>query len=167
MTHPLRDTLPAVRCQCGSYAPAGLPCPKCGAVNDRGPYRGHDPQTPPGAESALASFMKALGDAQEALEQAANEEVAAEMDLDEARRALLLSDNCPQAAGPGRTHTVGYQKAWIDQQVAGLIRIYRVARARREAAEKVLKVLERNSSIQQTIAKSVGQSYMGQREPGW
>ena len=171
VSHPLAGTIPAAKCpECGHWARPDevTECRHCDCKHHRAsPYQGHDPQTPPGAESALAAFMKALFDAQQALEQAANEEVDAEMDLEERRRELMLSDDCPRAAGPGRTATVAYQNAWIDQQVADLIRTHRIARARREAAEKVLKVLERNSSLQQSISRSVGQSYLGQREPGW
>jgi hypothetical protein len=173
MSHPLSGTIPSGRCECTHFARVGEigECSRCDcrhhtpAQPPASPYRGHDPQTPPGAEAALASFMQALEDAQKALEEAANDEVDAEMDLDEERRALILADKCPQAAGPGRTCTVAYQKAWIDAQpgVSGLIREWKHAKARREAAEKVLRVLERNSSLQQSIARSVSNDFPGTR----
>lgn len=169
MSHPLRDTIPAGKCPgCGHWARPDevTECRHCNCPHHRAtPYNGHDPQTPPGAEAALEYFKTSLAEAQEGLERAANEEVDAEMDLDERRRELILSDDCPQAAGPNRTCTVAYQRAWIDAQpgVRELIRAHRHAKARRGAAEKVLKVVERVSSIQQSISRSVGSDYPGTR----
>ena len=157
MSHPLRDTVRAVRCDCGKYAPPGQPCSNCGTVNGSSPYRGHDPQSPPGAEAALQSFLEALGPAREALEAAANEEVGAELARDAARRKWMLQ------APPVRRNewTVAERDCWVEDHITEEERAYRLAKAKRQAAAKVLDVLGKQLSAQQSINRSVSASYQG------
>lgn len=174
MSHPLRDAIPAGRCEhCNHFAPAtgelGT-CSRCAC--DRhvaaSPYRGHDPETPPGAESALETYRDDLGKARRMLRQARDHEVLAKSARDAARRRAQLSPECPKiGVFDGVRTTVAYVEAWIDEQVADLEDAYQLAKVARQAAADHLNTLGEQSSIQQSIARSVGQSYMGQREPGW
>jgi hypothetical protein len=161
MSHPIRSaTIPSGRCQCGHLAPVGevITCtrPGCGCERHTGsPYGGHDPATPPGAESALAAFMDALDTARQALEAAANAEVDAELARDAAKRRWLLSDEC-QAL-----RTVAERKAWAESRIEPEERAFRLAKATREAARAALDVLGKQMSAQQSINRSVSASYQG------
>lgn len=132
------------------------------------PYHGHDPQTPPGAEAALASYSDALEDARRALERARNDEVDAKAVRDAAERRARFSAECPKAGVfDGARTTVAYVEAWIAGQVAGEDLTYELARAARQAAADHLRTLGKQGSLAQSISRSVGDSYRGQREPGW
>ncbi len=160
MSYPIRDTIPAVKCACGKYAPAGQPCTNCGAIN---PYKGHDPATPPGTEAALQSLIDALDGARVELEAAVNAETDAELTRDAAYRKWMLQ------APPVRRNewTVGERDAWVADHVADEERAFRLAKVARQAAQKKLDILRSQLSAQQSISRSVGDSYRGQREPGW
>lgn len=164
--------IPAGRCgACPHYARADevTRCRFCGCEHHvASPYQGHDPQTPPGAEAALESFRDALESARQELAGAADAEVTAELERDAAHRRWMLSPECPPVGVfDGVRTTVAQRDAWVQDRVAGEERAYRLARAARQAAQKKLDVLGKQGSYQQSISKSVGQSYSGQREPGW
>lgn len=123
-------------------------------MSSDGPYGGHDPQTPPGAEAALQSFSDALEPARQA--------------RDAARRGWLLSDECPKAGVfDGVRVTVAERDAWVEDRIAGEERTFRLAREKRKAAAKALDILGRQASYQQTISKSVGDSYRGTGGDRW
>jgi len=137
-------------------------------MSSNGLYGGHDPQTPPGAEAALQSFSGALEPARRALADAADEEVEAELARDAARRYWLLSDECLKAGVfDGVRVTVAERDAWVEEKIAGEERAFRLAREKRKAAAKALDVLGRQASYQQTISKSVGDSYRGTGGDRW
>lgn len=172
MNHPLRDTVPALKCACGHFARADevTACRFCPCADHRpasNPYGGHDPQTPPGAEAALQFFSDALDAAQKALEKAANEEIEAELARDAARRRWLLSAECPKAAGPDRTCTVTERDAWVDSRIEDEEREFRIKRAAAKAAAKRMDVLGKQGSYQQSINRSVGTSYQGTGSERW
>lgn len=159
MSHPLHGTIPAVRCACGRHAPAGQPCTNCGAVN---PYKGHNPQEPPGAEAALQSFSDQLDEATEKLRTARDAELEAEEARDAARWAATLSEECPQpGVYDGVRITVAYRDAWVAREIALQERAYKEAKVIRQAATAHLDKVKSQMSAQQTIAKSVSSSYQG------
>lgn len=164
--------IPAGRCgECPHYARADevTECRYCNCKRHvASPYGGHDPQTPPGAEAALDSLKEALGAAQEELAEAADAEVTAELDRDAAHRRWMLSPECPPVRVlDGVRTTVAQRDAWVADKIAEEERAYRLAKTARQAAQKKLDVLGKQGSFQQSIGRSVGDSYRGQREPGW
>ena len=165
MSHPIRDTVPSVRCDCGKFAPAGMPCQSCGAVN--GPYRGHSPQEPPGAEAALQSFSDQLNDATEKLRQARDAELEAEEARDRAKWEATLSEECPQpGVYEGVRITVAYRDAWVAREIAAQESAFKAAKVTRQAATAHLDKVKSQMSAQQTISKSVSASYpVGGRDP--
>ena len=168
MSHPLNGTVRAVRCDCGKFGPPGQPCVSCGATMNGSPYRGHNPQEPPGAEAALQSFSDALDDAVEKLKAARDAELEAEDARDAARWKALLSEDCPQpGVYDGVRITVAYRDAWVQREIDGEERALRAAKVVRQAAVAHLDKLKSQASVAQTIAKSVAGQYIGQREPGW
>ena len=173
MSHPIRSTtLPSGRCPaCEHFAPVGeiVACSKCDCDrHTASPYRGHDPQTPPGAEAALQSYSDALDDAVEKLKAARDAELEAEEARDAARWEALLSPDCPKVGVfDGVRTTVAVQDAWVRRETAAKETAYRAAKVIRQAASAHLDKLNSQRSIQQTIAKSVADQFRGQREPGW
>ena len=131
------------------------------------PYRGHDPQTPPGTEAALASYSNALDTARLALAAARDAEVDAKHKRDTAKRRALLSPECPKAAGPGRTCTVAERDAWVEDRIADEDLAYELARVARRAAADHLSTPGKQGSLAQSLSRSVGESYRGQRVEGW
>jgi hypothetical protein len=122
----------------------------------------YNPATPPDAEAKLAAYSDALDKAQEALTNTRNAEVDAEDERDAARRRAQFDPDCPQVGVfNGVRTTVAYQTAWIEEQIKDKERKYRLAKAARQAASEHLKKLERQGSIQQTVTKSVSDSYRG------
>ena len=137
-------------------------------MSSDGPHGEHDPQTPPGAEAALQSFSDALEPARRELAAAADEEVEAELARDAARRRWLLSEECPRTGVfDGVRVTVAERDAWVDEQIAGEERAFRLAREKRKAAAKRLDVLSKQGSYQQSISKSVADSYRGTGGDRW
>ena len=173
MNHPREvGTIPASKCACGHFAPPTGEITECRFCDCErhvaGPYRGHDPDTPPGAEAALQTFSDLLKDAQRDLAAACDDEVEAELARDAAARTWLLSDDCPPVGVfNGVRTTVAQQSAWVADRIADKERTYRLAKAAREAAQKYLDVLGRQGSIQQSISKSVGASYQGTGGERW
>lgn len=172
MTNPVRDAIPAQRCECGHWARPDevTECRFCGCKEHRParsagtPYAGHDPQTPPGAEAALEYFKNEMELARLELAEASDEEVEAELARDKARWALELSDECPRAGTfDGVRVLASYVNAWISSRITAEEREYRRKKAAREAAAKRLDVLGRQAITQASIAKSVGTSYQGTR----
>lgn len=166
MTHPLNGTVPAAKCAaCDHFAPVGevTECKRCDCARHTGsPYAGHDPQTPPGAEAGVQAFSDALEPARVAFAEAVDAEADAALDREVARARLILADECPVVGVvDGVRTTVGQRDAWVLLRTVGEESAYRTAKARRETAEKFLEVVGRKLSAQQTIAKSVGDSYRG------
>ena len=165
MSTPFHEAVPAGKCACGHFARVDevTQCRHCPCDNHRASaYQGHDPATPPGAEAALMTLSEALEQARRALAEASDAEVDAELARDAARRTWLLSDECPRAGVfDGVRTTVAQVEAWVGDRIQDQERSYRLAKARREAAEKYLSVVGKQLSAQQSISKSVGSSYMG------
>ena len=163
MSHPHQAAIPASKCACGHFAPIGEigTCRFCDCERHTGtPYGEHDPQTPIGAEAALQALSEALERGRVGLAQASDAEVEAELARDAARRALVLSDECPRAGVFGGVRvTVAERDAWIDDRIVDEERAFRLAKAAREAAEKYLSVVGKQLSAQQSINRSVGQGY--------
>lgn len=168
-------TIPSGRCaDCGHYGPVGEIglCSQCGCQRHTGTpggaYRGHDPETPPGAEAGLASYRDDLGHARQMLREARDAELVAKSARDTARRRAQLSPDCPKVGVfNGVRTTVAYAQAWIEEQVGDLEDAYQAAKVARQAASDHLRTLGEQGSIQQSISKSVSDSYRGQRESGW
>lgn len=132
------------------------------------PYHGHDPQTPPGAESALVSYSDALEEARRALAHRRDVEVARKAERDAAKRRARFSPECPKVGVFGGVRiTVAYVEAWIEEQVAEQDLAYELAKAARQAAADHLHTLDKQGSLAQSLSRSVSGQYMGQREPGW
>lgn len=172
MNHSPRDASPALRCECGHFARRDeiTECRFCNCARHIAAslYHGHDPQSPPGAESALQSYSEALDDAVGKLEQARNAELEAEEARDAAKWEALLSDECPQTGvKDGKRITVAYRDAWVAREIARQESAYRAAKVVRQAASAHLGKLNSQSSIQQTIAKSVTSSYQGSGSEPW
>ena len=122
-------------------------------------YRGHDPQTPPGAEAALQSVSDGLETARRALAAARDEEVAALADYKAAKRRALLSAECPKVRR--NECTVAERDAWVEDQCADEELAWMLARTARQAAADHHQTLREQGSIQQSISRSVGDSYRG------
>lgn len=150
-------TIPAARCgTCSHFAPVGElgACRFCDCDRHTGtPYGTNDPQTPVGAENALEYFKEAMEVARKDLAVALDEEVEAELNRDAARDGWLLSDECPHVRRD--ECTVAERDAWVRNKVRDEEKAYRLAKAKRIAAEKYLTILGRQGSIQQSILKSV------------
>lgn len=162
MSHSLDGTVPAQRCACTHFAKADevTECRFCDCKDHRparSPYQGNDPGTPVGAEVALQEFSDSLDAARVALEKARNEEVAAKHARDAARRRATLSEECPRVARDA--FTVAYRDAWVDEQIVAEELDYDLARTARQAANEHLRTLREQGIIQQSITKSVSQSY--------
>jgi len=127
-------------------------------------HDGHDPDTPPGAEAALATLAEQLDDAREHLRRARDLEVAAKHRLGDARRRARFSADCPKAGvfGGVRT-TVADVEAWLDDQVADEDLTHELATAARQAAADHLRTLGQQLSAQQSISRSVGNDFAGTR----
>jgi hypothetical protein len=127
-------------------------------------HDGHDPETPPGAEAALANLADQLDDARDHLRRARDLEVAAKHKLGDARRRARFGPDCPKAGvfGGVRT-TVADVEAWLDDQVADEDLTHELAKAARQAAQEHLKTLGQQLSAAQSISRSVGNDFPGTR----
>ena len=122
----------------------------------------YNPATPPDAEAKLAAYSDALDKAQQDLETARNAEVEAEEDRDAARRRAQFDPKCPKVGVfDGIRTTAAYQTAWIEDQAAEEEHEYQLAKIARQAAYDHLDTLSKQGSIQQTVTKSVSDSYRG------
>lgn len=122
----------------------------------------YDPDTPPGAEAKLETYRDALDEARDALRKARDEELEAEQARDTARRRAQLSPDCPKVGVfDGVRTTVAYQVAWIEEQIAEQEAEYRVKKLARQAASDHLRTLGKQGSFQQSLTKSVADSYRG------
>lgn len=128
-------------------------------------YGGHDPQTPPGAEAALQVFSDALEDARTTLARKRDEEVQAHAAYKSAKRAALLSEQCPKVRR--NECTVAERDAWAEDQCADEELEWMLAKAARQAASDHLGTLREQGSIQQSITKSVADSYRGTGGNRW
>lgn len=172
MSHLDHATIPAGRCgNCTHWARPDevTRCPHCDCPRHVAtPYGGHDPQTPPGAENALQAFSDALEEARRELAAAADEEVDAELARDAAQRRAELSPAAPKVGVfDGARTTVAMKAAWVAEQIAEEERAYRLATVKRKAAAKRLDILGKQGSYQQSISKSVGDSYRGTGGERW
>lgn len=172
MSHPRDATIPAGLCECGHRARPDeiTECRFCECVRHvaASPYGGHDPETPPGAEAALETYRDDLERARRMLREARDHEVAMKTARDAAERRARLSPECPKVGvfGGVRT-TVAYVEAWIAEQIADREDAYQLARVARQAASDHMQTLRDQGSIQQSISRSVGESFRGQRGEGW
>ena len=128
--------------------------------------------TPPGAEARLEDYQAALEQAGKDLADAADAETDAELARDSARDSLLLDPACPKCGtfeqdGRRVRITVAERDAWVNSQITKQERDYRVAKRARERAENRLRILERQGGIQQSIARSVTETYRGTNGRQW
>ena len=124
--------------------------------------------TPPGAEARLEDIQGALEQAGEDLAKAADAETDAELARDAARDALLLDSNCPKCGTFDHVRvTVAERDAWVNSQITDLESEYRHKKRARERAENRLRILERQGGIQQSIARSVTETYRGTNGRQW
>lgn len=124
--------------------------------------------TPKGAEDRLEKYQEALEQAGKDLADAADAETDAELARDSARDSLLLDDNCPKCGTFDHVRvTVAERDAWVNSQITEQEREYRLAKRARERAENRLRILERQGGIQQSISRSIGQSYGGTNARPW
>jgi hypothetical protein len=146
-----------------------IPCRSCGCTDHRaGPYAGHDPQTPPGAEAALETFKTMLEEAGRELAAAVDEEVTAELARDAAMRKWMFDKDCPPVGVfNGVRTTVAQRDAWVAGKIVDEERAYRLAKAAREAAQTKLDILGRQGSYQQSISRSVSEVYRNTGRDPW
>lgn len=127
-------------------------------------HDGHDPETPPGAEAALANLADDLDDAREHLRRARDREVAAKHARDAARRQARFSpDFRKPGVYDGVRITVAEAEDWLDDQVADEDLTHELAKAARQAAADHLRTLGQQLSAQQSISRSVGNDFAGTR----
>lgn len=167
--HPLHGTLRSGRCpECDHLAPVGevIKCSRCDCP--RHTASPAEPQTPPEAEAVLQAYSDQLDEAVLKLQDARNAELEAEEARDAAKWAATLSPDCPKVGVfDGVRTTVAMQTAWVDDRTAAEERAFRLARARREAAEKYLSVVGKQMSALQSINRSVAASYQGTGGGRW
>lgn len=126
------------------------------AGRPREPGAPAEPLTPPLAEDRIERLSDALEDNEQALIEAADAELDAQGALDDAEIKWRLHEDCPQAGVvDGRRTTVAYVDAWVAGKTAPERRELKVAKQRRQAAEKQLRRIERQLIAAQSIAKSV------------
>lgn len=127
-------------------------------------HDGHDPETPPGAEAALANLASQLDGARAALAAARNAEVAAKHLHDRARRAARYSPGFRKpGVYDGVRVTVAEAEDWLDDQVADESDAHDLATTIRQAAQEHLRTLGQQLSAQQSISRSVGNDFAGTR----
>jgi|SRR5450755_450064 hypothetical protein len=166
MSHPLEGAVVALRCACSHFARADevSTCRFCDCTHHRGVIRdihgGHGPQTPPGAEAALQAFSDALEEARELLAERRDLEVDALAALKAAKRAALLSPECPKVRR--NEWTVAERDAWAEDKCADEERAWMLARSARQAAADFLHTTGKQGGFQQSIGASVRTSYQGQ-----
>lgn len=116
--------------------------------------------TPPGAEQRLESYRDQMDEAREALAKARDAELEAKGARDAEERRVRLSDDCPKVGVvDGKRTTVAYVEAWVADKIAGLDKEYQLAKVRRQAANEHLRTLGKQGGFQQTITRSVGETY--------
>lgn len=125
--------------------------------------RSHAPaDTPPGAEDRIQELSDALEDNETALIAAADEELDAQGALDDAVIMWRLDETCPQAGTvDGKRILASYVDAWVAAKTKPQRDALRVAKQRRQAAEKQRDRISRQLMAAQSIAKSVGEAYRG------
>ena len=122
----------------------------------------HDPDTPPGAEAKLAAYSDQLDAARKMLREARDKELAAKEVRDARKRRAQFDPKCPKVGVfDGIRTTAAYQTAWIEDQAAEEEHEYQLAKIARQAAYDHLDTLSKQGSIQQTVTKSVSDSYRG------
>jgi len=120
------------------------------------------PDTPIGAEEELRRLSFDLDDARMKLRDARNAEVAREMAYRKARRAATLSAECPKVRrghGSEPSVTVAERDAWVEQACEAEEFDLAIATATRQAAGDLLRTLQAQASIQQTVSRSVMDSF--------
>jgi hypothetical protein len=123
-----------------------------------------EPQTPASAENLLQHFSDQLEEARQMLGKARNAEVEAEHAWKAAKRMARFSDARPKVGVfDGVRTTVADLEAWIEEQCAAEELRYQLAKMTRQAAAEHLRTLREQGSLQQTISKSVADSYRGTR----
>jgi hypothetical protein len=132
------------------------------------PYKGHDPETPPGAEEALRTFSDELEAARLVLKGARDAEVVAKQAWKKAKRQARFSRECPRA---GTFDGVRVLKddvdAWIDDQCADEELNYELSKTARQEASDHHDTLRTQGSLAQTLSKSVADSYRGTGGHKW
>ena len=124
--------------------------------------------TPPGAEARLEDIQGALEKAGKDLAEAADDETDAELARDAARDRLLLDPDCPKCGTFDHVRvTVAERDAWVNSRIVDLESEYRHKKRARERAENRLRILERQGGIQQSIARSVTETYRGTNGRQW
>lgn len=117
----------------------------------------YEPLTPVQIESKLRGLVTALTKSQKDLSEARDAEVEAELGYKAAHRRALLDPERPRVERGG--FTTAELAAWVDERCSDEYGAYRVAEARRKAAEDFLRVTRDQASVVQTLARSVQQAY--------
>lgn len=125
----------------------------------------YDPDTPVGAENVLQSLSDDMDIARVALRHARDAEVDASTEWKAARRRAILSADCPKVRRD--ECTVAERDAWVEDQCADEAQACEIAKAARQAAYDRLQTLRAQMSAQQSITKSVVESYRGTGRQSW
>lgn len=116
-----------------------------------------DLTTPIGVEGKLRQLVTDLTLAQQALALARNEEVRAKHAYNAARRAVLMSPDCPKVSRG--SVTTADRDAWVDEKVRDECWKYELAEVKREAAQDHLRVVRDQAVIVMAIASSIRTAY--------
>jgi len=119
-----------------------------------------EPLTPPAAEERITKLSAALEENERALVAAADAELDAQADLDNAEIKWRLAPECPQAGVvAGVRTTVDYVNAWVADKVTGERDALKVAKQQRKAAEAQRDRINRQLIAAQSLAKSVNATF--------
>lgn len=108
-------------------------------------------------EQKLRQVVTDLTLAEKALREARDEETTAEITFRAAHRAAMLSPQCPRVARGGCT--TAERDAWVEDQCAGQWQAYRIAQARREAAQDHIRTVRDIATAVQSIGALVRTAY--------
>lgn len=120
------------------------------------PQYDHD-LTPADIQRQLRWLYNALAQATMATARARNAEVEAKHAYERARRAALMSAQCPRVTRGG--YTVADRDAWVDEQCDGQRQAYELAMVARQASEDLMRLRRDQSLIVMSLARQVETAY--------
>lgn len=116
-----------------------------------------EPWTPVDAEKALRWVLRAMLDAQQALKDMRDAEVAAKHVYESAKRRAFFADDCPKPTRGG--FTVADRDAYLEKATAEQREKYELATVAKEGAQDHLRTLNSQSVVMSALAKNVQQTY--------
>jgi hypothetical protein len=116
-----------------------------------------EPLTPVASERQLRWVLSALTFGQKALAKVRDAEVSAKHLFERARRAAILSAECPKVSRDG--YSAAERDAWCDERCCAEREVYEVAKATREAAEDHLRTLREQAMVMSQLNRSVITAY--------